>query len=370
MQESILKNIDFTIKNLQENVFRVKRNEKNEIVYTFNEGPIPRKLNTCTNVVYGKTIIELVGQENAMKVLPYFEEAFTGKVTSYQLNTGGFIFQTVLSPVEIEGEIIEVSGTSFDITEKVKKEEELVKAYDKLQELNESKNKLFSIIAHDLRAPIGTLMNLIEFAKNYLNEKSYNKLFDMLCVCKKVAENSFVLLEELMDWAKNQIGEVEFESQSFDMNDVVNNCIDYYQFLAENKNITIQFDNKERIDVLGDKNAINTVIRNLISNSIKFSFENSTINIETVIEEDECVVFVKDNGVGISEERIGSIFEFRKNISTIGTKGEKGTGLGLGLCAEFIKKCNGKINVKSTINKGSTFYFSIPLSYSLQKTDS
>jgi signal transduction histidine kinase len=367
MQESILKNIDFTIKNLQENVFRVKRNEKNEIVYTFNEGPIPRNYNACTNVVYGKTIIEIIGQENAMEVLPYFEEAFTGKVTSYQLNVGDFIFQTVLSPVEIEGNIIEVSGTSFDITEKVKREEELAIAYGKLKELNESKNRLFSIIAHDLRGPLGALMNLIVFAKDYLNEKSYDDLSNLLDVCQKAAENSYILLEELFDWAKNQIEEVEFKPEIFNMSDIVIKCIDYLRFLAENKSITIQFENNERIDVFGDKNTIITVIRNLISNAIKFSFENSIINIEIMVEEDECLVFVKDNGVGISKERIGSIFEFQEGISTEGTKGEKGTGFGLGLCAEFIKKNKGKIDVKSAINKGSTFYFSIPCSHSLQK---
>jgi len=117
--------------------------------------------------------------------------------------------------------------------------------------------------------------------------------------------------------------------------------------------------------VFADENTINAVIRNLISNAIKFSFENSIIKLEIKIEGDECFVFIKDNGVGISKEKLVSIFEFGENKSTHGTKGEKGTGLGLALSAELVKKNGGKINVKSEINKGSTFFFSIPFSSSL-----
>ena len=360
MKETILQNIDFTIKNLQENVFRVKRNENNDIVYSFNEGPIPRQLNTCTSVVYGKTIRELVGEDNAQEVLPYFEEAFTGKVTSYQLHIGDFIFQTILSPVEIEGVVVEVSGTSFDITEKVKKEEELIAAYDKLKEINESKNKLFSIIAHDLRGPLGNMMNLLEFATDALNEKSYDKTFRLLHGCKKAAENSYHLLEELFDWVRDQIDEIEFEPNVYNINDEILKCIEHYLFIAENKNLTIQFDNEEQFEVCADKNTINAVIRNLISNAIKFSFEHSIITIGLKAVGEDCIIGVEDSGVGIAEDRLERVFDCKEDDSTTGTKGEKGTGLGLGLCAQFVHKNKGEINVKSVINKGSRFYFSIP----------
>jgi len=357
-------NIEFTIKNLQENVFRVKRNEKNEIVYTFNEGPIPRAYDLCTNNVYGKTLLELFGQENANKTLPYFEEAFTGKVTSYQLNVNDFIFQTVLSPVEIEGEVVEVSGTSFDITEDVKKDEELKQAYEKLKELNDSKNKLFSIMAHDLRGPIGNIMNLLEIAIEDLNDNSTEQLLKTLTACMKAANNSYELLEELLEWARNEIKEVTLNPKNFNIKNLLLKNIDLYRMHAESKGIILQFDNHESVDVFADENTINTVIRNLISNAIKFSFEKSTIKFEIKVEGNECFIFIKDSGVGISKEKLDTIFEFGKEKSTRGTKGEKGTGLGLGLSAELVIKNGGKINVKSEVNHGSTFYFSIPLSSS------
>ncbi|MBN1970974.1 MAG: HAMP domain-containing histidine kinase [Candidatus Delongbacteria bacterium] len=365
MKQSILNNIDFTIKNLQENVFRVKRNERNEIVYTFNEGPIPRAYNLCTNNVYGKTLQELFGEENANKTLPYFEEAFTGKVTSYQLNVNDFIFQTVLSPIEIAGEVVEVSGTSFDITEDVKKDEELKRAYEKLKELNDSKNKLFSIIAHDLRGPIGNLINLLEIAIEDVNHNSSDQLLKILTVCMKAANNSYALLEELFEWAKNEIEEVVLNPKVFNINDLLIKNIDLYHLHAESKSIIIQFDNHVPISVFADENTINTVIRNLISNAIKFSFEKSIIKLEIKVEGNECLILIKDNGVGISKEKLGSIFDFGEEKSTHGTKGEKGTGLGLALSAELVKKNGGKINVKSEMNNGSTFYFSLPFSSTL-----
>lgn len=143
--------IEFTINHLNENVFRFSKTKNGKIVYTLNEGPIPRSLNLQTDAIYGKTVEEVVGDDQAAKVMPLIIKAFEGEVTSYELDMGEYIFQTVLSPIDNNGDIKEVSGTSYDITEKRKQEKALKIAHDRLHLANEEKNLLFSILAHDLK---------------------------------------------------------------------------------------------------------------------------------------------------------------------------------------------------------------------------
>lgn len=241
-----------------------------------------------------------------------------------------------------------------DISARIKFEKEL-------KEANASKDKLFSIIAHDLKSPIGNIAGILDLSVKYLNNKLYDKLMMILIDCNDAAKSSFNLLENLFDWAKNQINEFDFLPEKFKINDIIEESVNVYKSVANTKKITFEFIIDNGIWVYADINNIKTVIRNLVSNAIKFSYENSTIKIIVKKDTDNCFCSIIDSGVGVSKEKASTLFNVRTINSTFGTNGERGTGLGLNLCAEFVRKNNGKIAVNSKIEKGSEFYFTIPL---------
>ena len=360
MRKVILEDIEFILKNLQENIFRMKKNDKGEIVYILNEGPIPRKLNIRTNVVYGKTIEELVGKEKADEVLPYFVEAFTGKVTSYELKLGEFIFQTVLSPVEIEGEILEVSGTSFDITEKRQQEKELIEAHKKLKQLNETKDKLFSIIAHDLKSPFSSLMGFSQLLVKEIQEKKFDNVAEYAQIILDVTTQSLTLLNNLLEWSLTQTGNLAFNPEKINIAKLSNKLITYFNNFAQSKQITIFSTINSDLKLFGDRNMLTTIFRNLLSNAIKYTPKGGEITISATEDINETIISIKDTGVGIESDDLKNLFKLEESKSTLGTNNEKGTGLGLILCKNFIEKHNGKIWVESKVEKGSIFNFIIP----------
>ncbi len=360
MTKVILEDIEFILKNLQENFFRMKKNDKGEIVYTFNEGPIPRELNICTNVVYGKTIEELVGKEKADEVLPYFEKAFAGKVTSYELKLGKFIFQTVLSPVVIKGEILEVSGTSFDITEKRQQEKELMEAHRKLKQLNETKDKFFSIIAHDLKSPFTSLMGFSKLLVTEIENKNFNNVAEYAQIIHDVTTQTLTLLNNLLEWSLTQTGMVTFDPEKINIAELSNKLINYFNNLAQSKKITISFTIDSDIELFADENMLTTIIRNLVSNALKYTSKGGVITISATVDNNETKFSIMDTGIGINSEDLEKLFKIEDTISTLGTNNEKGTGLGLILCKNFIERHNGKIWVESEFGKGSIFNFTIP----------
>ena len=352
--------IEYTINHLNENVFRFSKTRDDKIVYTLNEGPIPRSLNLQTDAIYGKTVEEVVGAEQAAKVMPLIMQAFHGEVTSYELDMGEYVFQTVLSPIEKEGCINEVSGTSYDITEKRKQEKALKTAHDKLKQANEEKNLLFSILAHDLKSPVGTIDKLLEII--YKKTSIYNDkhLSDLIAECNRSAKSSYMLLENLFDWAKCQLDETYFNPKEIEVKSLIRNVVDLLTSEANEKNIKITYRDITTMNIKADLYYFSTIMRNLIRNAIKFSEPGTEILIQMKENDSETVFFIKDQGIGIEPSRIDKIFNIYQAKSTPGTSGEKGTGLGLSLCKQFITRHGGKIGVSSEVDEGSEFWFSIP----------
>jgi signal transduction histidine kinase len=247
------------------------------------------------------------------------------------------------------------------------KNDEISLQHDNLLELNQTKDKFFSIIAHDLRGPIGNTSALL--AELTMNESEYTKqeLLENLILISDSSNATFKLLENLLTWARDQKGEIVFNPLKNDLFKLVQSNIELFTSLAQNKKTTIVNSLDAGLIFDFDHEMINTVIRNLINNAIKFTNENGQINIIAHLIGDEIEITVHDNGIGMESEYAKKLFirNLDRKIKQ-GTKGESGTGLGLILCKEFIERHHGKIWVESEPGKGSAFKFTLPVSQPTQ----
>jgi len=231
-----------------------------------------------------------------------------------------------------------------------------------LQKINYTKDKFFSIIAHDLRGPLGTLSGLTEILDEDAEEMDKESIVALSKDIHKISTNTINLLNNLLTWASVQIGKVETSKENFDVKQIIEGN---YELLKENLNRkNIDFINKisESVFVYADKNMISSVIRNLIHNAIKFTHKNGSITASYEQNNGHVAISISDTGVGIPQENLENLFEIGSKISTYGTDNEMGTGLGLILSKEFIEKNNGSIEVISQIGKGTTFIIKLPYS--------
>jgi signal transduction histidine kinase len=230
-----------------------------------------------------------------------------------------------------------------------------------LQELNSTKDKFFRIIGHDLRGPMGHMIQFSELIRD--NYEDLNKEI-ILKLAKMVNESSLrnlKLLENLLEWARSQTGSISFVPEQFSISELVRDNIELVREEADRKGIEIPTPVLYEGSVFADRNMINTVIRNLLSNAVKFTRTSGKIEIINQLVKGKLIVSVKDSGVGISNEDIRKLFRIDVEHSTVGTDNEKGTGIGLILCKEFIDRHNGSMWVDSKLGEGTTFSFSLQL---------
>ncbi len=248
-----------------------------------------------------------------------------------------------------------------EITELRRNQERLKKYADKLSASNMAKAKLFSIISHDLRGPIGNLKSMIELILESPESFDTEELKEILVALKDTSVSTYELLENLLYWSKTQLDQIEYKPVEFPLHNVVASTISLFKEAARRKEIKIEnFITREDIIVKADADMVKTILRNLLSNAIKFTPRGGRISLRYYADEEMVIVAVKDTGVGIPQERLMEIFDSTKFVSTRGTENEKGTGLGLDIVKEFVQKNRGKIWVESKPGKGSTFYFSLP----------
>jgi len=241
---------------------------------------------------------------------------------------------------------------------------EMLESQRKLSEANAAKDKFFSIIAHDLKNPVYNLISLSDFLIKNIDIWKLEKIKEFVSYINETSRQGFNLLENLLVWARSQTGKLEKNPIRFDVNHIINQNIELHKNLALNKKIELIPMFESNAYVFADMNMISTVIRNLISNAIKYTHDAGTIKIfsEEIVDNDKNYqkITIQDSGVGIMQKDIEKLFVIDKNFSTPGTNDEKGTGLGLILCSEFIRNNNGKIWVESEYEKGSKFIFTIP----------
>jgi len=255
-----------------------------------------------------------------------------------------------------------------DITERKNIENELKKNESELKALNTTKDKLFSIVAHDLRGPIGTSADLLDVMIESYNSFSDDERLKMLEILKNSAQSTYNLLETLLNWAIVQTNNLVFKPDLFNLTKCIESILRNLSSTVLSKNLTILFDPSNEIIGYGDQNMIQTVFRNLIGNAIKYTFRGGTIEVKAIEQGSDIVITISDNGIGMEDETKRNLFNQNRLDSKYGTENEKGTGLGLILCKEFIEKHGGRIRVESETGKGSRFIFNLPKSPSTNES--
>jgi signal transduction histidine kinase len=240
-------------------------------------------------------------------------------------------------------------------------QEVLVNLNNELNELNTSKDKFFSIIAHDLKNPFTTLIGYSSLLKEDIELGDLRKIEESVDFINTSAVQTLRLLENLLEWANSQRGKISFMPESIKLSRLLREEIFIVDDMAKGKNIELKSYIPDTLTIVADKNMIRTIFRNLITNAVKFTHKNGKVEVNAIINDNQLEVAVSDNGIGMTNETAAKLFRIDANLSTRGTENEKGTGLGLFLCKEFIEKHYGTIWVESEIGKGSTFKFIIPL---------
>ena len=237
---------------------------------------------------------------------------------------------------------------------------DLALSEENLQMLNNTKDKFFSILAHDLRNPFNALLSFSETLNQNYKDLSREQIYTYIDIIYKSATNLFLLLVNLLEWSKSQTGNIIYRPELFCLKSLVESEINNANANATGKNISLHIKINPEIKVFADKNLMATVIRNLLNNAVKFTHRDGKIIISANEKENHIEVLVSDNGIGIGKGEQKKLFNLDYNITTLGTNDEKGTGLGLILCKEFVEKNGGELTVTSEVNKGSTFIFTIP----------
>ena len=260
----------------------------------------------------------------------------------------------------VDGAVQQVVCTFINISKRKKAELALKESEIQLRELNATKDKFFSIIAHDLKSPFNAIVGFSEILVEQIREKDYAGIEEYAGYIHTSSLRAMSLLSNLLEWSRTQIGRMNYTPEKIGLQAIINEAIELLTDSAKQKGITILSTIPENLIVFADKTMISTVLRNLVSNAIKFTNSGGHINFTAQQIDDELLVSVADNGVGIRKESLPSLFLIEESKSTSGTEKETGTGLGLILCKEFIEKHGGRIWVESEEGVGSTFKFTLP----------
>jgi PAS domain S-box-containing protein len=248
-----------------------------------------------------------------------------------------------------------------DITDRRNAELATQKYMLELKELNAQKDRLFSIISHDLRSPFTGLLGYSEMLVDDFDEMERDEIKTHIAAIKEISENIFVHLSNLLEWSRLQRGKIKINPEKLALNTIIKDIVELMMPNAGKKEISLITEVDENIFVNADQSMLNSILQNLISNAIKFTYEKGTIRIRANIKNDFVEIIVADSGIGMTDEEINKVFKIDASYTTKGTAGEIGTGLGLVICKEMVEKQGGKINIESEKDKGSQFKFTLPI---------
>jgi len=274
------------------------------------------------------------------------------------LNNKNYI--TIKFPI-IQGDRHLLAGYSIDITDRKRVEQTLKESEKKLKILNADKDRFLQILAHDLKNPFSALLGFSNLLLKNIHKYDIDKIENQLNIIHQTTQKTYNLLEDILLWSKAQSGKLTIEPQKIVFTEICTKIINTFKNQADTKEISINCFEPEKTILEADLNMFKTILRNLISNAIKFTNKSGQINIYSEKNQNNVTITVSDNGIGIEKENQLKLWDFTQSISTIGTSNEKGTGLGLLLCKEFVEKHGGKIWVESELGKGSDFKFTLPL---------
>ena len=316
--------------------------------------------------ILGKTLAEHVPPEERERFLKIDQEVIENgleKINEETLTIGDKT-RTISTRksrfVDKKGEKYLV-GAIRDMTEQKKAEQDLKESEAKFRALNDTKDKLFSIIGHDLRNPFNNILVLSDLLTDSLKTKDVSTCEQYVELINSTAKNTLLLLENLMNWAQTQTGQIQYFSQKINLTSTIQEIIELSNSIAKTKGISLNQVESETVEVYSDEKILKTVLRNLISNAIKFTHHGGNIDVITTQHQNEIAISISDNGVGMDQETTKKLFTATTNVSERGTSNEKGSGFGLIICKEFVEKLGGTIWVESRLGKGSDFKFTLPL---------
>lgn len=339
-----------------------------DLKYTAFNGQHAFKMHQLWNkdIEIGTSITDVITDQYSKDILlKNFKRALKGEeftlVESFTNSEDKIYYENSYSPIihnknEIEGIVVIIR----DITEKIINRQKLEESEKELKELNVNKDKFLSIIAHDLKAPLSGFISLSYELSDNLDSMTKEDVKILSKSMNESATNIFQLLENLLEWTSTITGKKQVSFDNLNPHLIVETLISLFKDISKSKNVKIINKIDKNLYLYGDANMFTTILRNLISNSIKFT-QDGEITVACKIIDNMAQVSVTDTGVGMKPETKVKLFRIDQNVSTLGTNEEKGTGLGLILCKEFVEKNNGKIWVESELGKGSTFYFTFPL---------
>jgi signal transduction histidine kinase len=250
----------------------------------------------------------------------------------------------------------------IDITDRKEIEDRLLESEQQMKDAIEAKDKFFSIMAHDLKSPLGGFMGLAQMLSKEYENMTTEEISEMAFALSESATHLFKLLENLLDWSRVQRGKMKYQPKFISVNHILSECVSLFKNSADQKNIRLVNNISASYYIYADSKMMETVCRNIISNAIKFTPSGGEISVSATEYINNQLLFrIKDTGIGINEERLPKLFLIGEGVSTVGTDNEKGTGLGLILCKELIEMNKGRIWVESTPGKGTTFYIALPM---------
>lgn len=360
--EETLRENEIKYRSLAENI--------NDGIYITERGTLSY-VNSAFNNIFGYINEELIGTNSWDLAKPEIREDVKNKMIQKVKNKDTSLFEVecikkdgTIVFVEIAASTIRNDGRGYgvvrDISERKRAEQQLKTYTEELQNLNSTKNRLFSIIAHDLRNPFGNLLGFLQLLQKNIDTTDKLKREKFINLALDSARQIHYLLENLLSWSRSQMNSLHLEPEKFDIRNVVGECTN--DGMLKLKNIDFINSIPEDLSIVTDQNLFKTVFRNLIQNAEKFTLVNGRIEVNAKSTENEFFISVCDNGIGMSKEKQSNIFNQSVSNSTSGTQGEKGTGLGLMLCLEFVEKMQGRIIVESELDKGTCFTVVLPLS--------
>ena len=264
-------------------------------------------------------------------------------------------------PIISGGKVVGIRGVATDMTEQKAVQETLIKYADELKALNASKDRFFSIVAHDLKNPFQGLLGFSDFLHTDYDSLTDAEKKEYIGYIRTTSRNAYNLLDNLLQWSRLQTGRIEVAPVQLNLFSEINSVIGLFASNAIRKKISLVNNADTGVLIVADSNMLSSVLQNLISNAIKFSKLNGEITIDSETRDAFVIVKVTDNGVGMNKDAVDKLFKIDQQVSAIGTMNETGTGLGLLLCREMIELNGGNISVESEKGKGSTFMFSIPV---------
>ena len=358
------------LKESEEKFRKIAESTINGIVMLDNKGDIIF-WNLAAENIFGYSQEEVLGKNfhkifvpekyynNHIKAFEKFQKTGIGnaigkimQVDAYNREKKIFPIELSLSALQLNGEWHSV-GIVNDISERVQYE-------NKLKELNSTKDKFFSIIAHDLINPISAFKQMTKMLSDDFDDITLKELREILGAMKTTSHLLYELLDNLLNWSRAQTGKIQYNPDNYDISKVASETLQVLKLQAEKKNIKLINEVPPETYAYFDRNMISTVIRNLVSNSIKFTNENGFVKVYVRPNDDFLQILVEDNGLGMSPEVQEKIFKIDESFTQLGTAEEKGTGLGVILCKEFMTYHKGNLSVESEEGVGSKFILSIP----------